>query len=148
MADRVSPVVRSRIMAAIRGKDTSPELAVRRYLHRCGLRYRLHAAGLLGKPDLSFPRYRTVVFVHGCFWHVHPGCRYGRIPNSNRAYWASKLRRNVLRDKRNVSQLKELGWHVETIWECQIGDRVLSRLACRIRSRANVRTLASSNRLV
>ncbi len=113
-------------MSRIRSKDTAPEIAVRRLIHAAGYRYRLHVDELPGKPDLVFPARRAVIFVHGCFWHLHPRCTEGRIPSSNRDYWGPKLARNAQRDKSNAKALKKDGWRVMTIWECQIGkDRHL-----------------------
>lgn len=106
-------------MSRIRAKDTKPEMAVRRYLHARGFRYRLHVKDLPGKPDIVLPRYRTVVFVHGCFWHQHPGCGYAVMPKSNSAFWATKLRANTERDIRHRTSLEERGWRVITIWECE-----------------------------
>src|SRR4051812_1880798 len=107
MVDVVDKATRSRTMSGIRGKDTQPELAVRRYLHSRGLRFRLHKKGLPGRPDLVFPRYRTVVFVHGCFWHRHSRCRFATNPATRPAFWAAKFAQNVARDKRQIRQLKE-----------------------------------------
>jgi len=132
MPDVVSPEVRSRMMSGIRGKDTQPELRVRSYLHRRGFRYRLHDTRLPGRPDLVLPRYRTVVFVHGCFWHQHPGCRFAAQPDTNAPFWRAKLTRNVERDRRQVEQLRDLGWHVEVVWECEDEQR-LSRLVDTLR---------------
>ncbi len=113
-------------MSRIRGKDTKPEMAVRRYLHARGFRYRLHVKDLPGKPDIVLPRYRTVIFVHGCFWHQHPGCGHAVMPKSNAAFWAAKLRANTERDIRHRARLEELGWRVITIWECEA--RMISAL--------------------
>ncbi len=120
-------------MAGIRGKDTAPELAVRRFLHRAGLRFRLHAR-LPGKPDLVFPRYRVALFVHGCFWHRHPGCRYTTTPASNAAFWQQKFAENVSRDARVQRQLETLGWQVQVVWACQLSERELSALVATIRA--------------
>lgn len=109
-------------MSRIRGKDTGPELALRRVLHRLGLRYRLHGAGLPGKPDLVFPRYRTVVFVHGCFWHRHPECNIATTPKSNTLSWAEKFDKNVARDKRVSAALVTMGWKVIVAWECEVAS--------------------------
>ncbi|KAA3442009.1 very short patch repair endonuclease [Mesorhizobium sp. SARCC-RB16n] len=127
--------VRSRNMAAIRGKDTVPELRVRRFLYAQGLRYRLHAGGLPGKPDLVFRSRYTVVFVHGCFWHGCPHCRTGRrTVKSNAGYWTPKLERNKARDTRVRAELKGLGWRVFVIWECQTKDQAaLGRLVPELR---------------
>lgn len=110
-------------MSLIRGRDTQPELALRRALHRLGLRFRLHGAGLPGKPDLVFPRYKTVVFVHGCFWHQHAGCSIATIPKSNTQFWVEKFKKNIDRDKRVSAQLNELGWKVLVAWECELSTR-------------------------
>jgi DNA mismatch endonuclease (patch repair protein) len=118
-------------MAAIKAKNTKPELAVRRFLHGCGLRYRLHAAMLPGKPDLTFRRRNAVVFVHGCFWHQCPYCRAGkRKVRSNIDYWHAKIERNKARDAAAVKALKSYGWKVFVIWECQVADpAALKRLS-------------------
>ena len=109
-------------MGRIRGKDTKPEMAVRRLLHGLGYRYRLHRKDLPGKPDLVFGKRRKIIFVHGCFWHQHPDpqCRGGRIPKSRLDYWGPKLARNVERDAVNEGLLKADGWDVLTVWECEI----------------------------
>src|SRR5436190_1525969 len=108
---------RSRNMAAIKGWNTKPELLVRKTLHREGFRYRLHRRDLTGCPDLVLPKYRTVVFVHGCFWHGHE-CKIGHKPRTNTAYWSAKISRNVVRDRRNIEVLSEQGWQVRVIHEC------------------------------
>lgn len=121
--DTLTAERRSRNMAAIKGKDTRPELTVRRFLHAMGLRYRLHATGLPGKPDLVFRSRRAVVFVHGCFWHGCPHCRAGRREvKSNADYWRPKLARNQARDLLVRTALDTAGWNVLTIWECQVRD--------------------------
>jgi DNA mismatch endonuclease (patch repair protein) len=121
--DTVSPDQRSRNMAAIKGKNTRPELRVRRFLHRRGLRYRLHVPGLPGTPDLVFHAKRAVVFVHGCFWHQCPHCRVGsRGVKSNTGYWLAKLKRNQTRDVETKTALRTAGWKVFIVWECQVGD--------------------------
>jgi DNA mismatch endonuclease, patch repair protein len=106
-------------MSSIRGRDTRPELLVRSYLHRAGLRFRLHARDLPGRPDLVFPRHRAAVFVHGCFWHRHDGCRFTTTPATRVAFWRDKFRQNVVRDTRNAALLRSAGWRVFTIWECE-----------------------------
>lgn len=111
---------RSRNMAAIRGKDTTPELAVRRMLHAMGLRFRLHRKDLPGCPDIVLPRHRTVVFVHGCFWHRHECCRYTTTPKTRQEFWLAKFESTVLRDRRNQAELKQLGWRVLVVWECEL----------------------------
>jgi len=120
MVDVVDPATRSRMMSNIRGKNTKPELLVRKYLHARGLRYRLHVKNLPGKPDLVFPKYRTVVFVHGCFWHHHAGCKYATMPSSRPGFWANKLSDNVARDQYQYAALTELGWRVFVVWECEL----------------------------
>jgi DNA mismatch endonuclease (patch repair protein) len=111
---------RSRNMRAVRGKDTKLELVVRRAAHGLGLRFRLHNWDLPGRPDLTFPRWRTVVFVNGCFWHQHEGCPKGVIPKSNTKFWKSKLSGNVERDNRNRVELQKRGWRVFVAWECEV----------------------------
>jgi len=112
---------RSRIMRAIRAKDTAPELAVRRVLHAAGYRFRLHRRDLPGNPDIVLPKHRAIIFVHGCFWHQHPepGCRNAQVPRSNTAYWTPKLVRTAERDREAAERLKAMGWRVLTIWECE-----------------------------
>jgi DNA mismatch endonuclease (patch repair protein) len=107
-------------MAAIRGKDTAPEVAVRRMLHGIGLRFRLHRKDLPGRPDIVLPKHRTVVLVHGCFWHRHEGCRYTTTPKTRQEFWLDKFRSNVLRDRRNQAILEQLGWRVLVVWECEL----------------------------
>ena len=135
--DRLSPEHRSWNMSRIRGRDTQPELAVRSALHRAGYRFRLHRKDLPGRPDIVLPKHRTVVFVHGCFWHRHKGCRFAYTPKSRVAFWQKKFDDNVERDRRNVRALRALGWRVVTVWECQAGSpgRWLSKLqTCRRQS--------------
>lgn len=134
MVDIVNRETRSRMMSGIRGKNTTPELLVRKYLHGRGLRFRLHAKNLPGKPDLVFPKYKAVVFVHGCFWHQHPRCKLATMPASNVEFWKQKLGANRERDQRNKRMLKALGWSVLTVWECQLDDRHLSDLAEKIKA--------------
>ncbi|OMG63327.1 very short patch repair endonuclease [Stutzerimonas balearica] len=118
--DIVSKEVRSRMMAGIRGSNTSPEMKVRRMLHRQGFRYRLHQKNLPGRPDLVLPRYRLCIFVHGCFWHRHPGCRYATTPRTRHDFWQAKFEQNVSRDTRIRRELLALGWRVIELWECGI----------------------------
>ncbi|SUB01977.1 Very short patch repair protein [Pannonibacter phragmitetus] len=122
MADKLSPERRSRNMAAIRSKNTKPEMIVRSLAHGLGFRYRLHRKDLPGKPDLVFGPRRKVIFVHGCFWHLHPDpdCKDARIPQSRRDYWLPKLTRNTERDREHVQQLEAMGWQVLIIWECEV----------------------------
>lgn len=120
MVDSLSPSERSERMSRIRSKDTKPELTLRRLLHSQGLRYRLHGAGLPGKPDMVFPRYKTVVFVHGCFWHRHAGCSIATTPKSNTSFWTNKFEKNVARDARALGSLEANGWMVIVAWECSL----------------------------
>lgn len=122
MVDRLSPEARSRNMARISGKDTSPEMTIRRLLHAMGYRYRLHVRGLPGRPDIAFPGRRKVVLVHGCFWHRHPSCRYAYRPKSRVEFWDRKFTENVERDARNLRALTDRGWEALVIWECEITD--------------------------
>jgi len=120
--DSISPEKRSANMAKIASRDTEPEKLVRRLLHKRGYRYRLHVKNLPGKPDLVFPRKRKVVFVHGCFWHRH-NCKNGcTIPATRRSFWEDKFQRNVERDQKNIKALKQRGWKVFVVWECQLAD--------------------------
>ena len=123
---------RSRMMSSIRGKNTRPERILRSLLFARGFRYRLHVRGLPGSPDLVFPKRKAVVFVHGCFWHRHVGCRYATTPSSNVGFWQTKFDANVSRDKRVTRQLREEGWRVFVVWACQIGERRLQMLVRRI----------------
>lgn len=120
--DKLSPAHRSRVMAAVRGKNTTPELKVRKMLHALGFRYRLYRKDLPGQPDIIFPKYRVCIFVHGCFWHQHPGCKRSSRPSSNEEFWTGKLDKNVARDDRNRRALRKLGWRVAVIWECETKD--------------------------
>jgi DNA mismatch endonuclease, patch repair protein len=120
MVDIVNTSTRSRIMASIRGTNTKPEMVLRRLLHASGLRYRLHARNLPGKPDIVFPRRKAVVFVHGCFWHRHSGCHWCTTPAANSGFWSKKFAENVKRDQRCVEELLELDWRVGTVWECAL----------------------------
>lgn len=119
MADIVSPAIRSRMMSGIRGKDTKPEIHLRKALHRAGMRYRLHAAELPGKPDLILPRYRAAIFVHGCFWHMHD-CHLFKWPSTRKDFWQNKIAGNAARDLRNAAELKRQGWRILNIWECAL----------------------------
>ena len=120
--DIVKPAVRSRMMAGIRNKHTKPEIVVRHLLHGSGFRYRLHQSRLPGAPDIVLAKYRTAVFVHGCFWHQHRGCRLAKMPSSNVEFWEKKLHGNRARDQRHVDQLRASGWRVLTVWECVTRD--------------------------
>ena len=119
MTDRFSPAVRSKMMANIRGKNTKPEIVVRSLLHEMGYRFRLHRKDLPGTPDIVFPGRKALIFVHGCFWHQHEGCRFAAVPATRRSFWENKLSGNVSRDRRAVTALRRAGWRVSVIWECQ-----------------------------
>lgn len=125
--DIVTPEHRSKIMSMIKGKNTKPEMVVRSVCHEMGLRYRLHRKDLPGTPDLVFPKYRLCIFVHGCFWHRHPGCRYAYTPKSKLEFWLPKLARNVERDLNARQTLLSLGWRVMVVWECGTKDREVLR---------------------
>jgi DNA mismatch endonuclease (patch repair protein) len=129
MVDVVDKKTRSRMMSGIRGKNTKPELQVRKSLHARGFRFRLHVKELPGKPDLVLPKHRAVIFVHGCFWHRHQGCRFAVLPKSNSEFWARKLDSNRERDLLHGQQLSSLGWRVFTIWECEVDELHLAQLA-------------------
>ena len=118
--DVFSPEKRSQVMSRIRSKDTKPEKIIRSILHKLGFRFRINRKDLPGKPDIVLPKYKTVIFVHGCFWHQHEGCKYAVMPKSNTNYWKPKLTKNVDRDKLNVKRLNEIGWNVLTIWELSL----------------------------
>ena len=119
----MTPGQRSRCMAAIRGKDTKPEILVRKFLFSKGLRYRLNNRKLPGSPDIVLKKYKTVIFVDGCFWHGHEGCKYFRLPKSNTPFWEAKITRNIERDKETTQALTALGWKVISIWECELRNK-------------------------
>lgn len=125
MADIVDRQTRSRMMSGIRGKDTKPEMVLRRALHARGFRYRLHGKGVSGQPDLILAKHRAVIFVHGCFWHRHDGCRYATTPATRPEFWAEKFAANVRRDRAACDALVADGWRVATIWECALRKRHL-----------------------
>lgn len=125
-------------MSHIRSSSTAPELTVRKYLFSQGFRYRINDRRYPGHPDIVLPKYHTIIFVNGCFWHQHPGCKYAVVPKSNSDYWIPKLQRNVERDKENYSQLMKMGWNVEIVWECELKTeekckQTLSRLTENLR---------------
>lgn len=117
------------MMSAIRGRDTKPERIVRSGLHRLGFRFRLSAGDLPGQPDVVLPKWRTVVLVHGCFWHGHEGCRYFRLPATRAGFWEQKIRGNVERDRRTVMQLRDAGWRIAVVWECALRSQPEASLA-------------------
>lgn len=123
MVDVVDRETRSRMMANIRGRDTKPEMMVRRMLHAAGYRFRLHHRLMPGRPDIVLPKHRVAIFVHGCFWHRHEGCRLCTTPATRPAFWRDKFSANVERDARNIASLVASGWRVATIWECALKDK-------------------------
>ncbi|MBA3928094.1 MAG: very short patch repair endonuclease [Xanthomonas sp.] len=140
MTDIISAERRSALMSRIRGKDTRIEVEARRGLHKLGLRYRLGGAGLPGRPDIVLPKFRTAVFVHGCFWHGHT-CHLFRLPKTRTEFWSAKIEANQARDRRNAEELRRIGWNVEVVWECELRGRngeerarLMERLTQRIRS--------------
>lgn len=138
MVDVVDQATRSRMMSGIRGKNTRPEMVVRQFLHAHGFRYRLHARNLPGSPDIVLPKWMVAVFVHGCFWHRHQGCRFTTTPGSNAERWQTKFEENVARDRRDIRQLVSTGWAVIILWECGLrevegGRRSIRWLLDRIR---------------
>jgi DNA mismatch endonuclease (patch repair protein) len=127
MADQFTPQQRSLIMSRIRGKDTKPELVIRSLLHRMGFRFRLHRSDLPGTPDIVLPKFKKVIFVHGCFWHMH-NCKRGRsFPRTNERFWTLKRQRNVARDRKNILKLRKLGWRAQVIWQCQLRNLAASQ---------------------
>lgn len=132
--DTISKTKRSEVMSKVRAKNTKPEIAVRKLLHHMGLRFRLHRNDLPGKPDICLPKYKAVIFVHGCFWHRHAKCQKTRMPKSNLAYWETKFANNIERDKQHKRSLKKLGWTVITVWECEVrnGAKLQQRLRKRV----------------
>jgi DNA mismatch endonuclease (patch repair protein) len=120
MADVHDKKTRSYNMSRIKGKDTKPEILVRKFLFSKGFRYRLHDKGLPGKPDLVLPKYKTVIFVHGCFWHGHEGCKYAVIPKTRTEWWRNKIGQTKIKDGENIFALKRMGWKVIEVWECEL----------------------------
>lgn len=123
MADVMTSEQRSRCMAAVKGKDTKPEMIVRKYLFSQGLRFRVQVRKLPGTPDIVLPKYKTVIFVNGCFWHGHEGCKYFRLPKSNVEFWKDKIERNIERDKESMQALFDMGWKVVRVWECELRNK-------------------------
>ena len=120
--DRIPAKTRSRLMASVRAKDTKPEVLVRKVLRRLGVKFRIHERGLAGSPDIILPGSLTAIFVHGCFWHRHKGCKKTTTPRTNRDYWLAKFAKNRERDSKAQHTLQMMGWKVLTIWECQTGN--------------------------
>jgi DNA mismatch endonuclease, patch repair protein len=148
MIDVVDKITRSRMMAGIRGKDTKPELGLRRALHRLGFRYRLHVVGLPGRPDIVLPRHHAAIQVHGCFWHRHAHCAFCTTPASNMGFWKSKFGETVRRDERNLEDLRKLGWKVAIVWECSVKDKgaeaVAKKIAAWLQSRRSFKEISGS----
>ena len=117
---------RARNMSAIKSKNTKPEIAVRKLLHSMGYRFRLHRKDLPGSPDIVLPKYKTVIFVHGCFWHRHENCKYASTPKTRQEFWNKKFNENILRDKKNLEILSSLGWKIIIIWECEIRNKKIN----------------------
>lgn len=136
--DKITPEQRHYTMSRIRGKDTKPEILVRKYLFSEGFRFRKNDKRYPGHPDIVLPKYKTVVFVNGCFWHGHEGCKYYTVPKTNTEFWVAKVQRNQARDRSDVTALSEMGWNVITIWECQLDkaniNQTLEKLTADIRS--------------
>ena len=126
--DRLTPEQRRRSMVGNKSRDTKPEIQVRKLLHSLGYRFRIQRKDLPGKPDIVLPKYRTAIFVNGCFWHRHEGCKYASTPSTNSEFWEKKFAANVERDARNYAVLKALGWHVVIIWECEVKEILRSRV--------------------
>ena len=120
MTDHVTKEKRSWLMSQVKSKNTTPELIVRKYLHKKGLRYRLHKKDLPGKPDIVLSKYRTIIFVNGCFWHGHKGCKKARLPKTRSAWWEGKMASNQRKDKKNKTALKREGWNVIVVWQCKL----------------------------
>lgn len=140
MAGAVDPV-RSALMSRIRGKNSKPELVVRKVVHALGYRFRLHYHNLPGTPDLVFPRLRTALFVHGCFWHRHRSCPRATVPKTRAEYWAQKFNENVARDIQKSRQLRRMGWRVLVIWECETTDQ--HKLSAKLSKKLQVSTIRS-----
>ncbi|MET3501644.1 DNA mismatch endonuclease (patch repair protein) [Mucilaginibacter rubeus] len=126
MADVHSKEIRSYNMSRIKSKDTKPELLVRKFLHKNGFRYRLHVKDMPGKPDIVLPKYKTVIFIHGCFWHGHEGCKLFRLPKSNSDWWSEKINKNSMKDERTIDTLIDSNWRVVVVWECELVKRRLA----------------------
>lgn len=121
--DVVDPEIRSRMMSGIRGKNTKPELVIRKGLHRQGFRFRLHVSTLAGKPDIVLPKYGVVVFVNGCFWHGHSGCKYFKLPSTRIDFWRNKIEKNIQNDARSIKALIDAQWRIAIVWECALNRR-------------------------
>lgn len=127
MADVHDKATRSYNMSQIKGKNTKPEMLVRKYLHAQGFRYRLHVKDLPGKPDIVLPKYKTVIFIHGCFWHGHEGCKYYVVPKTRTDWWLNKINTNVNNDLKAIAALEKEGWHIITLWECDLKPNTIEK---------------------
>jgi DNA mismatch endonuclease (patch repair protein) len=127
MADVHTPAVRSYNMSMIKGKNTKPEIIVRKFLHSKGLRFRLHRKNLPGKPDIVLPKYKTVIFINGCFWHGHKNCKYFVVPKTRSEWWLNKINGNIVNDKRKIRLLRNNNWKVIVLWECQLKPKKVLR---------------------
>jgi DNA mismatch endonuclease (patch repair protein) len=134
MADVHDKATRSYNMSRIKGKDTKPEMLVRRYLHAHGYRYRLHVKDMPGKPDIVLPRYKTVIFIHGCFWHGHEGCKYYVVPKTRTDWWLNKINTNIANDTKAVTALQQAGWKIITLWECELKPAKLEQTLSNLHS--------------
>ena len=135
MADVHTPEVRSYNMSMIRGKNTKPEIIVRKFLHSRGFRFRLHKPDLPGKPDIVLPKHKTIIFIHGCFWHGHKNCKYFVIPKTRTKWWVKKIEGNKQTDKRNNSKLRKAGWRIITLWECQLRPKKIIKTLSELESK-------------
>ncbi len=138
MADVHEPKVRSYNMSRIKGKNTKPEMMVRRFLHSNGFRYRLHDTNLPGKPDIILKKYKTIIFIHGCFWHGHEGCKYYVVPKTRTQWWLNKINRNIEKDKENVKALQKNDWNIITIWECDLKKDKLEKTFKKLTEQLNI----------
>ncbi|MBS1595765.1 MAG: DNA mismatch endonuclease Vsr [Bacteroidetes bacterium] len=137
MADVHDKATRSYNMSQIKGKDTKPEMLVRRYLHAHGYRYKLHDRSLPGRPDIVLPKYKTLIFIHGCFWHGHEGCRYYVVPKTRTDWWLEKIGRNTANDQKHHLALRKEGWRILTIWECELKPLVVEKTLARMLEELN-----------
>lgn len=142
LMDNLTPAQRKHTMSQVHSRDTKPETKLRSLIHRLGYRFRLHVMHLPGKPDLVFPGRKKVIFVHGCFWHGHIGCKAAKTPKSNHGYWSTKLGRNKTRDAANIEKLKAMGWDPLVVWECELRDEesIKKRIIAFLEERAYVGT--------
>ena len=138
MADVHTKEQRSYNMSQVKSKDTKPEMIVRRFLHSNGFRYRLHDKKLPGKPDIVLPKYKTIIFVNGCFWHGHVGCKYSKLPKTRHKWWSEKIEYNKTNDKKNNNLLKKSGWKIIIIWECVLKTNKSQKILNKLRLKLNI----------